>query len=103
MNIDIYIIILTAFAVFGLYSLIELIISLCAEGDLPPSVVVMKYSNDEKTYTKRRYINNTVHNNSIIMITDEDVQTDIFPGCTVCKECEISRAVAQRLFTKKED
>ncbi len=103
MNIDIYIIILTAFAVFGLYSLIELIISLRAGDDLPPSAVVMKYSNDEKTYTKRRYINNTVHNNSIIMVADEDVRADIFPGCTVCKECEISRAVAQRLFTKNED
>jgi len=103
MNTDIYIIILTAFAVFGLYSLIELIISLHVGDDLPPSAVVMKYSDDEKTYTKRRYINNTVNNNSIIMLADEDVSTDIMHGCIICKECEISRAVAQRLFTKKED
>ncbi|MBQ8604824.1 MAG: hypothetical protein IJ410_08305 [Oscillospiraceae bacterium] len=103
MTIDVYIIILTAFAVFGFYSFIELIVSWHTEKDLPPSAVVMKYSDDEKTYIKRRYINNTVNNNSIILVSDENVRTDMYPGCTVCKECEISRAVSQRLFTKKAD
>ncbi len=103
MNIDIYIIVLTAFAVFGIYSFIEIIVTLYDSCNSPASVVIMRYSDREKTCSKIHYIDNAVYNNRIILVTDEDIQHNIYPGCTVCRECEISRAVAQRLFTKNAD
>ena len=43
---DVYMIILTAFALFGAYSLAEQLIVICRRHNSPKSVTVMKYEKD---------------------------------------------------------
>lgn len=99
---DIYIIILTAFAVFGMYSAVEVFFTLYTAHNSPCSVTLIKYTDSEKTFSKRRYIHNSVDNNSIIIV-GESVPDDISDIYTVCRKCEISSVVNRLLFTKSAD
>jgi len=96
---DVFIIILTAFAVFGGYCLIEMLVRLSDGVNSPHSVTVMKYDENENTYKKVRFINENMFNNTVFFITDGN-DNNIYPNSTKGEICEISDMISNVLFTK---
>lgn len=98
MNTDIYIIFLTAFAVFGLYSVFVMLVELYDSHNSPPSVTFIPYSTDEKTLSKIMSLSNHIPNNTIVFITDKnDIVTKTY-GCTVYSSCDITPYIIRELL-----
>ncbi len=91
---DICIIILTAFAIFGAFCLLETILDSINISLLPPSVTFMAESGENSKKQKHRIPENT-QNNKIVFL--EEKQLDFACGGN-CEICEIIKDV---LFTKK--
>lgn len=100
MVFDICMIILTAFAVFGGYCLVEMTVQIIDGRDSPPSVTIMSYSEDDNTYKKARFISENIFNNKILFITDNS-ENNIYADSSKIEICEISDTVTNVLFTKK--
>ena len=98
MFFDVYMIILTAFALLGRFFLLEMIISDIQSINTPHSVTIMKYSKDEKAIRKIDYIYNNIPNNEVIFLSEKDENTE-FPQVKVC---EISSYLSNVLFTKDD-
>ncbi|MBR2502987.1 MAG: hypothetical protein IKB62_02555 [Oscillospiraceae bacterium] len=72
MNFDIYIIILTAFGMFGIYCFIDMTINVFSTSKFPPSVLVLRNSDDEKTMKKVKYAQENLPNNYTVFYPFED-------------------------------
>ena len=95
---DIYMIILTAFAVFGLFCIAEEIITAIRLSDAPKSVTVLLYDRHFDTYNTVQYIHNTLYNNEIIMLSEDS--NDICPLATTVTPDELHKYITNALFTK---
>ena len=95
---DVYMIILTAFALLGLFCLIDGIIMSIRFSAAPRTVTVMLAEKSFSTYDTVQYIHNTLYNNEIIVISEGDY-TD-FPMATVVQEKDLHRYITNALFTK---
>ncbi len=98
MFFDIYIIILTAFALLGRFFLLEMIVSDIQSINTPHSITIMRYSDDEKTAHKMDYIYNNIPNNEVVFLTEKYENTEF----TQRNVCEISSYLSNVLFTKED-
>ncbi len=100
--VDICIIILTAFAIFGGYCMAEMLSDFLDKDKIPPSVLIMKYGADDYTAKKVKSVYNHLYNCSIVFITEDDGEINsIYPDTQTVKKCEISDVIESALFTKK--
>ena len=67
MAMDFFMIIMSAFALFGFYCFAEFIAETFAVSKVPPSVVIMKNISDEKTFQKIKYIQENLPNNYTVL------------------------------------
>lgn len=95
---DIYMIILTAFAVFGLFCISEEIITAIRLSNAPKSITVLLYDRHFDTYNTVQYIHNTLHNNEIIMLSESS--NDICPLAATVTPDELHKYITNALFTK---
>ncbi|MBR5521253.1 MAG: hypothetical protein IKU54_04575 [Oscillospiraceae bacterium] len=98
-----FIIILTAFAVFGRYSLAVMIAASGVKKHYPPSVTIMRCDSYEKAMDKISLVRNNIPDNSLIIIPDESVYHNCCNPEKLCGFCEICVQVTRRLFTKNAD
>ena len=101
MFFDVYMIILTAFAVFGVYCFMEMIYTAITGRNAPVSVTVMALDSGEATREKAKNIRNTLSNNYVVYISDDTGEAETEDGIRVCRFCEISSYITDVLFTKK--
>lgn len=66
MAYDVYIIILTAFGMFGIYCFIETLLTFFDLAKMPPSVMIMRNDADENTLKKIDFVQQNVPNNYIV-------------------------------------
>ena len=66
MRYDIYLIILTGFAVFGIYSFFETLLTFFTLKNMPTSVMVMKNDTDSRTMHKIKLAEQNIPNNYIV-------------------------------------
>lgn len=102
MIFDLYMIVLTAFAVFGMYSAAEMVFVAIISAGTPPSVTVMLYDDSEPVYEKLKILHNSVPNNCILMVGEDTGDVKICEDIKVCRVCEISEYVTDVLFTKRD-
>ena len=95
---DVYMIILTAFALFGAYSFAEQIIILFRRRNSPKSVTVMKYEKDMNLYHTINHLHNSLFNNEILLLSDNP--EDICPLATTVTPEELLKFITFDLFTK---
>ena len=95
---DVYMIILTAFALFGAYSFAEQLIVICRRHNSPKSVTVMKYEKDLNLYHAINHMHNKLFNNEIILISDNP--EDTCPLAPVVAPEELLKFITFDLFTK---
>lgn len=95
---DVYMIVLTSFAVFGLFCLMEWLVMSVRFSQAPKSVTVMVADKSFSTYDTIRYIHNTLYNNEIIVVCETEQST--FPLATAVSEKELHRYITNALFTK---
>jgi len=69
---DILFIVITAFALFGLYCLAETISDTAYASKFPPSVIIVNNSSDEATFKKIKYVQENIPNNHIIVFPFEE-------------------------------
>ena len=100
MFFDVYMIILTGFAVLGLFFLGEICFAAYTSRYSPPSVTVMLYSEGAPSVEKMRLIHNIIPNNHIVFITESDTDCTYINNVQVCRLCEISEYMKDVLFTK---
>ncbi len=94
MALDICVIILTAFAIFGGFCMLETIMQAVNSVNMPPSVIfVLKGENIEENY-KIQLLSEDIPNSKIVFMNKE------FPCTTCCENCEISKIIKDVLFTK---
>ena len=72
MAYDIYIIILTAFGMFGIYCFIETLLTFFDLVKMPPSVMIMRNETDENTLKKVDFVQQNVPNNYIVFYPEEE-------------------------------
>ena len=72
MAYDIYIIILTAFGMFGIYCFIETLLTFFDLAKMPPSVMIMRNETDENTLKKVDFVQQNVPNNHIVFYPAEE-------------------------------
>ena len=75
MRYDIYLIILTGFAVFGIYCFFDVLITFFTLKNIPVSVLIMKTGADCKTMQKIKIAEQNIPNNHIVFYpfeTDHD-------------------------------
>ena len=81
---DIYIIILTGFAVFGMYCFIDTVFTLFSIGKMPASVMIMKNDMDDKTFKKVKFAEQNMPNNYTVFFPfdnqPEENQLEILSG-----------------------
>ena len=63
MVMDVYMIVMTAFALFGIYCFVETVAEMISASKFPPSVTVMKNNFSEKTFQKIKYVQENLPNN----------------------------------------
>lgn len=98
MLFDIYMIILTAFAVFGLFCFAEQIVMTIRYSSSPKTVTVIRYDAAFPTYDTIRYIHNTLYNNEIVVLSDNpDHQC---PMATTVSVEGLHKYITNALFTK---
>ena len=95
---DVYMIILTAFALFGAYSLAEQLIVICKRHNSPKSVTVMKYEKDLNLYHAINHMHNEIFNNEVLLISDNP--EDTCPLAPVVAPEELLKFITFDLFTK---
>lgn len=100
MNTDIYIIFLTAFAVFGFYSVFVMLAELYDSHNSPPTVTFIPYCTGEKTLSKIISLRNHIPNNTIVFITDKNEKVTETYGCTVYSSCDITPHIIRELLEK---
>jgi hypothetical protein len=64
---DIFFIVITAFAMFGVYCFAETIAEIFSVAKFPPSVTVIDTENEELAYRKIKYIERNIPNNHIVL------------------------------------
>ena len=69
---DIYIIILTGFAVFGMYCFADTVLAFFTLAKMPPSVMFVKRSYDENTLRKIKFAEQNVPNNYTVFYPMDD-------------------------------
>ena len=99
MFFNMYIIFMTAFALIGILFLVTLIVEIMMEKDSPPSVTVMKYSEDEKTINKIKLIYNNISNNEIVLIGENNDESEFLQ----VKIDEVQDFITKALFTNNEN
>ncbi len=67
MAYDIYIIILTGFAVFGIYCFIETVLTFFSIRKMPASVMIMKNDMRDTTFRKVKFAEQNVPNNYTVL------------------------------------
>lgn len=67
MAMNIYMIFMSAFALFGIYCFVEFIAEIFAVSKFPPSVVIMKNISDEKSFQKIKYIQENLPNSYTVL------------------------------------
>ena len=100
MFFDVFMIVISAFAVFGLYSLVEMLSLYISARHSPRSVTIMLYNEDADTYGKIKFLQNNMYNNTIFLLsTDEKIHSRYY-DCTLVNLCEIKVKTEKELFTK---
>lgn len=94
---DIFLIIVSAFAVLGLYYVVNVISSILMAGKMPVSYTFMLYSEDDMAYQKYKSFVYNIANNRIIFIGDGN--KNIYDETVKISECEIFEFVSNNLFT----
>ncbi|MBE6877673.1 MAG: hypothetical protein E7488_00690 [Ruminococcaceae bacterium] len=82
MAYDIYIIILTGFAVFGMYCFIDTALTFFSIGKMPASVMIMKNDMKDTTFRKVKFAEQNMPNNYTVLYpfdseTDGEKQLEI--------------------------
>ena len=95
---DVYMIFITAFALFGLYSFAEQLIVLFRRRNSPKSVTVMKYEKDMNLYHTINHLHNSLFNNEILLLSDNP--EDTCPLATTVTQEELLKFITFDLFTK---
>ncbi len=98
MLFDIYMIFLTAFAIFGLFCLIEQIVMAVKYSSSPKSVTILNYDAAFSTYDSIRYIHNTLYNNEILVVSENPAT--VCPLATTVSQAELLKYITNALFTK---
>lgn len=98
MLFDFYFIILTAFAILGLFFVLETVMMHIQSLKAPRSVTIIKYSKDKNTNDKIKYIYDNIPNNEIVYLS-ENKEDGIIPRFT---NCEISSYLSNVLFTNSD-
>lgn len=96
---DTYMILLTAFAVFGRYSFLDMIFNILNGVKSPPSVTVMRYSRSERRRRKIKYIQNTLFNNRVILIGSGD--ENVYPDTIKVSRRQLARRTEENLSFKQ--
>ena len=100
MFFDIYMIILTSFAVFGLYTFFDMVVTAFHLRKTPTSVTVMVYSQDRDTGKKVNYLQNNIYNSKIVLIDEGIGRVNIYTDTDKINPEEISAYINNVLFTK---
>lgn len=103
MFFDIYMVIITAFAVFGCYCLLEMLFLFYLQLDFPPSVTVVCHREDPLLKEKIKYMQNNIANSNILLVVENDGEKQFYDGVYICTFCEISDYITDVLFTKNTD
>ena len=98
MVFDVYMIFITAFALFGAFCLIESIVMGIKYGRCSETVTIIKYNNERAVLATVEYLHNTLYNNKIIIVSDNGERCLLAP--TVTQE-ELHKYITNDLFTKK--
>lgn len=102
MLFEIFMITLSAFAVYGLYCIGELILVFMGRRHSPKSVTIMLYQKDMETYSKIRYLQNNVFNNEIILLTDDTLQKNVYTDFILSDNRHLLSELQNLLFTKTD-
>lgn len=95
---DVCFIFITAFAFFGLYCFIDAFIMSARNLHSPCTITIMRYTGEKDMYNAISYIHNTLYNNEIILVTEDDgVQC---PFATTVTGEELHKYITIALFTK---
>lgn len=73
---EVYLIVLTGFGVFGLYCFIDTLMSFFALAKFPPSITILKKSQDEAAFSKIKHIENNVPNNYTVFYPFETEKSE---------------------------
>lgn len=74
--VQIYFIVVTALAFFGLYCLIVTIVDTINSANYPPTLVILKNTDEKRTYDKIKYIQENLTNNYIYLLDEDGANTD---------------------------
>ena len=94
---DVYMIFITAFAVFGLYCLVESIVMYMCFRNSCETVTIIKYNGEYSTQNTIQYLNNTLYNNQVVVVSKEKI---IFPQADAVSEEDLHKYITNALFTK---
>ena len=94
---DAYNIIITAFALFGLYSFIDGVIMYLRYGRGAQTVTVIKYEDEYSVLNTIEYLNNALYNNSVVVVSDQKTDSPVIPIVTLD---ELHKYITNALFTK---
>lgn len=95
---DVYMIIVTSFAVFGMFCLAEQIVMAVKYADSPKTITLIKYDASCKTCDTIRFIHNTLYNNETVVLSDSP--DNKCPVATTVTPAELSQYITNALFTK---
>ena len=95
---DVYMIVVTSFAVFGMFCLAEQIAMAIKYADSPKTITLIKYDASCKTYDTIRFIHNSLYNNEIVVLSDNPGHS--CPMATTVTPGELSQYITNALFTK---
>ena len=98
MLFDIYMIILTAFAIFGFYCLAEQFIMAAKYSQAPKTVTILKYDGAISTYDTVQFLHNSLYNNEIVVLSDNPSHS--CPYAATISQGELSQYITNALFTK---
>ncbi|MEG1801633.1 MAG: hypothetical protein RR273_06605, partial [Oscillospiraceae bacterium] len=98
MLFDIYMILLTGFAVFGVYCFVDMLYTLFYMKKVPKTVTFLNYSIDPFTQRKIRLMQNSVGNNDIVFISEN--MENIYDDTKISKKADIMQYIDNGLFTK---
>lgn len=82
---DVFFIVITGFAIIGIYTTIDTLYKMIISRTLPPSVTIMKNDDEVKTYKKVKFLDDTVPNNYTLLYPfdnseNENLQKDKLSG-----------------------
>ena len=97
MIFDVYMIVITAFAVFGLFCLVENIAMHICYRNSCETVTIVKYSGEYSTQSTIQYLNYTLYNNQVVVVSGEKI---IFPQADTVPLEDLHKYITNALFTK---